>query len=62
MLLTAEKFANIYLSVSIVIFAVGMLLIEQRPEEETISFDTPIVITPGVQNLVFPPLEINAGE
>ena len=62
MLLTAEKFANIYLSVSIVIFAVGMLFIEQRPEEETINFDTPIVITPGVQNLVFSPLEINPGE
>ena len=57
-----KKFANIYLSVSIVIFAVGMLIIEQRPEEETISFDTPIVITPGEQNLVFPPLEINVGE
>ena len=58
----SKKFANIYLSVSIVIFAVGMLIIEQRPEEETISFDTPIVITPGEQNLVFPPIEINAGE
>ena len=58
----SKKFANIYLSVSIVIFAVGMLIIEQRPEEETISFDTPIVITPGEQNLVFPPLEINVGE
>ena len=58
----SKKFANIYLSVSIVIFAVGMLIIEQRPEEETISFDTPIVITPGEQNLVFPPIEINVGE
>ena len=58
----SKKFANIYLSVSIVIFAAGMLIIEQRPEEETISFDTPIVITPGEQNLVFPPIEINVGE
>ena len=58
----SKKFANIYLSVSIVIFAVGMLIIEQRPEEETISFDTPIVITPGEQNLVFPPIEFNVGE
>ena len=62
MLLTAEKFANIYLSVSIVLFAVGMLFMEQRPEEETIVIETPMTITPGVQNLVFPPLEINAGE
>ena len=62
MLLTAEKFANIYLSVSIVIFAVGMLFIEQRPEEETIVIETPMTITPGVQNLVFEPIEFTVGE
>lgn len=72
MLLTAEKFANIYLSVSIVIFAVGMLFIEQRheetsfidqqPEEETIVIEMPCPVTPGVQNLCFAPKIIIAGE
>lgn len=58
----SKKFANIYLSVSIVIFAVGMLIIEKQPEEETIVIETPMTITPGVQNLVFAPIEINVGE
>jgi hypothetical protein len=39
-----------------------MLIIEQRPEEETIVIETPMTITPGVQNLVFEPIEFTAGE
>tara|TARA_Y100001980_G_C14473774_1_gene253463 strand:+ start:361 stop:480 length:120 start_codon:yes stop_codon:yes gene_type:complete len=39
-----------------------MLIIEQQPEEETIVIEMPMTITPGVQHLVFEPIEITAGE
>tara|TARA_B100001063_G_scaffold44630_1_gene38390 strand:+ start:641 stop:760 length:120 start_codon:yes stop_codon:yes gene_type:complete len=39
-----------------------MLIIEQPPEEETINIEMPMTITPGVQHLVFEPIEITAGE
>tara|TARA_R100001510_G_C7630058_1_gene189079 strand:+ start:102 stop:221 length:120 start_codon:yes stop_codon:yes gene_type:complete len=39
-----------------------MLIIEQTPEEETIVIEMPMTITPGVQHLVFEPIEITAGE
>ena len=58
----SKKFTNIYLSVCTILFLAGMLIIEQRPEEETIVIETPMTITPGVQHLVFEPLEITAGE
>tara|TARA_B100000925_G_scaffold261799_1_gene218699 strand:+ start:109 stop:225 length:117 start_codon:yes stop_codon:yes gene_type:complete len=38
-----------------------MLLIDY-PAEETIIIETPITITPGVQHLVFEPIEYTAGE
>ena len=57
-----KKFANIYLSVCTILFLAGMLIIEQRPEEETLVIETPMTITPGVQHLVFEPIEITAGE
>ena len=57
----SKKFANIYLSVCTILFLVGMLLID-HPAEETIIIETPITITPGVQHLVFEPIEYTAGE
>lgn len=60
--LDSKKFANIYLSVCTILFLVGTLIIEQPPEEETIVMETPMVITPGEQHLVFSPMEITAGE
>jgi hypothetical protein len=39
-----------------------MLTIEQPTEEETIVIEMPLTITPGVQHLVFEPMEITAGE
>ena len=57
----SNKFANIYLSVCTILFLVGMLLIDY-PAEETIIIETPITITPGVQHLVFEPIEYTAGE
>tara|TARA_B100000131_G_scaffold115654_1_gene112667 strand:+ start:1332 stop:1448 length:117 start_codon:yes stop_codon:yes gene_type:complete len=38
-----------------------MMLID-HPAEETINIDTPMTITPGVQHLVFEPIEITVGE
>ena len=65
----SKKFANIYLSVCTILFLVGMLIIEHPPEEETISFDTPMMITsdPNVEHLVFEAIvfertEITEGE
>ncbi len=58
----SKKFANIYLSVCTILFLTGMLIIEQPPEEETIVIEMPMTITPGVQHLVFEPIEITAGE
>ena len=58
----SNKFANIYLSVCTILFLAGMMLIEQMPEEETIVIETPMTITPGVQHLVFEPIEITVGE
>ncbi len=58
----SKKFANIYLSVCTILFIAGMLIIEQPPEEETINIEMPMTITPGVQHLVFEPIEITAGE
>ncbi len=58
----SKKFANIYLSVCTILFLAGMLIIEQPPEEETIVIEMPMTITPGVQHLVFEPIEFTAGE
>lgn len=58
----SKKFANIYLSVCTILFIAGMLTIEQPTEEETIVIEMPLTITPGVQHLVFEPMEITAGE
>ena len=58
----SKKFANIYLSVCTILFLTGMMLIEHMPEEETIVIETPMTITPGVQHLVFEPIEFTAGE
>ena len=57
----SSKFANIYLSVCTILFIAGMMLID-HPAEETITIDTPMTITPGVQHLVFEPIEITVGE
>ena len=59
-----KKFANIYLSVCTILFLVGVMSINQTPEE-TIDFDImPMEITPGVQvqYLIFDPMEITAEE
>ena len=59
-----KKFANIYLSVCTILFLVGIMSINQTPEE-TLDFDImPIEITPGVQvqYLVFDPMEITVEE
>ena len=60
--MNSNKFANIYLSVCTILFLAGMMLIDQLPEEETIVIEVPMTITPGVQHLVFEPLEIRVGE
>ena len=57
----SNKFANIYLSVCTILFLAGMMFID-HPAEETIIIDTPMTITPGVQHLVFEPIEITVGE
>ena len=59
--MSTKMFANLYLFICTITFIAGMMMIEPL-REETIVIETPITITPGVQHLVFEPIEITAGE